>query len=225
MSRAAATGSLATGSRIIRPDAHVIYGDCVHVMEAMESASVDFVLTDPPYLLKFRLRDGRISAKDRSPAWIKPAFAEIYRVLKPDTFCVSFYGWNAADLFISAWKSAGFRIAGHLVFPKPYASSSRYVGHCHEQAYLLVKGKPGTPARLLRDVRSWAYTGNRLHPTQKPACILRPLIRAFCPADGTVLDPFCGSGSTLVAARQTGRKSIGIELDRSYFGIARRRLC
>lgn len=53
---------------------------------------------------------------------------------------------------------------------------------------------------------------------------LAPLIAAFCPAGGLVLDPFCGSGSTLVAAREVGCDYLGIELDRSYHRIAARRL-
>lgn len=74
------------------------------------------------------------------------------------------------------------------------------------------------------DVIDFPYSGNRLHPTQKPVAALAPLVAAFCPADGLVLDPFCGSGSTLVAARQAGRDYLGIELDRSYHRIATRRL-
>jgi hypothetical protein len=42
------------------------------------------------------------------------AFAEIFRVLRRDSFCVSFYGWHQADKFIAAWREAGFRLAGHL---------------------------------------------------------------------------------------------------------------
>ncbi|MGH7193043.1 MAG: DNA methyltransferase, partial [Candidatus Saccharimonadales bacterium] len=53
---------------------------------------------------------------------------------------------------------------------------------------------------------------------------LKPLIEAFCPAGGLVLDPFAGSGSTLVAARETGRPYLGIELDRCHWGTAVRRL-
>lgn len=68
------------------------------------------------------------------------------------------------------------------------------------------------------------YSGNRLHPTQKPVAALTPLIEAFCPEDGLVLDPFCGSGSTLVAATDAGCDYLGIELDRTYHGIAARRL-
>lgn len=202
----------------------VIHGDCIKLMRRLPTASVDFVLTDPPYLVRYRDRGGRTIANDDNGRWLIPAFAEMHRVMKPATFCVSFYGWNAADWFIAAWRDAGFRIVGHLVFPKPYASSSRYLAHHHEQAYLLAKGDVDRPALVLPDVREWAYTGNRLHPTQKPVSALRPLVEAFCSPSGLVLDPFCGSGSSLVAARELGRGFLGMELDYRHHRTASNRL-
>lgn len=202
----------------------VRHGDCVQLMRRMDAASVDFILTDPPYICRYRDRLGRTVANDNNARWLEPAFAEMFRLLKPDSFCISFYGWHQADRFIGAWRAAGFRIVGHIVFPKTYPSSARFLEHRHEQAYLLAKGDPETPAEPLSDVQGWAYTGNRLHPTQKPVEALRPLIRAFCPASGLVLDPFCGSGSTLVAANEEGRDFLGIELDYRHWRTANRRM-
>jgi adenine-specific DNA-methyltransferase len=202
----------------------VLQGDCVDVMRRIPSHSVDFVLTDPPYITRYRARDGKSVINDNNDRWLQPAFTQVYRVLKPDSFCVSFYGWNKADLFLSAWRNAGFRIAGHIVFRKQYASSVRFMRYQHEQAYLLAKGNPRPPAQPVSDVIDFAYTGNRLHPTQKPIEALSPLIEAFCKPSGTVLDPFCGSGSTLVAAQQLDRRYLGIELDESHYRTALRRL-
>ncbi|WP_445490614.1 DNA methyltransferase [Rhodopseudomonas sp. RCAM05734] len=202
----------------------VLSGDCVPIMRQISGASVDFILTDPPYLVRYRSRSGQTIANDDRDGWLEPAFAEMYRLLKPGSFCVSFYGWNAADKFIGAWRKAGFRIVGHIVFRKKYASSTGFLQYRHEQAYLLAKGAVEFPAEPLPDVMDWSYTGNRMHPTQKPISILEPLIKAFCPLNGVVLDPFCGSGSTLVAARRAGRSCIGIELDEGHHGTAELRL-
>jgi site-specific DNA-methyltransferase (adenine-specific) len=133
------------------------------------------------------------------------AFSDLYRLLKPHTFCSSFNGWQAVDKFYRAWIDAGFRAVGHIVFVKDYASSERcFRGH-HEQAYLLIKGRPARPAKPLEDVLPWTYTGNRMHPTEKAVPTLAPLIRTFSRPGDVVLDPFCGSGSTLVAAGLLGR--------------------
>jgi adenine-specific DNA-methyltransferase len=202
----------------------VINGDCVSVLQDLPAEAVDFVLTDPPYLVNYRSRDGRSIANDASAGWLKPAFEQIYRVLKQDSYCVSFYGWNRVDQFFSAWKTAGFRPAGHLVWVKSYASSSGLLSYRHEQAYLLVKGEVTRPTPPLPDVLEWHYTGNRLHPTQKPVRSLKPVIGAFTKPGDIVLDPFCGSGSTLLAAKILGRRYIGIDLDPQFCQTARERL-
>ncbi len=202
----------------------ILNGDCIDVMRKLERGSVDFILTDPPYITRYRGRDGRTVANDDNARWLKPAFNQMHRVLKYGSFCLSFYGWNKVDLFMDAWRSAGFDIVGHIVFRKRYASSSRFLRYSHEQAYLLAKGAVRPPAQPICDVIDFDYTGNRLHPTQKPVQALRPLIESFCKPGGLVLDPFSGSGSTLVAARDTGRNWLGIELSREHFETATRRL-
>lgn len=202
----------------------VMHGDCVRLMRRLDTASIDFILTDPPYLVRYRDRTGRTVANDDNGRWLVPAAAEMHRVLKDGAFCLSFYGWNQADRFIAAWRAAGFRLVGHVVFRKRYASSARFLEHRHEQAYLLAKGDVRRPTAPLSDVIDWVYTGNRLHPTQKPVEILTPLITGFCPAGGLVLDPFCGSGSTLAAAQSVGRTFLGMELDYQHHRTACRRL-
>lgn len=198
----------------------VMHGDCVDVMRGLPKASIDLVLTDPPYLCNYRDRSGRTVANDNDGAWLQPAFAQIARVLKPDSFCVSFYGWHQVDQFMAAWRAAGLHPLAHLVFHKEYASSQRYAAAHHECAYLLAKGKPPKPSEPPADVAPWQYTGNRLHPTQKPVSVLEPMVHNFCPRGGLVLDPFCGSGSTLVAAQRRGRDWLGIELDAEHHATA-----
>lgn len=202
----------------------VLLGDCRTILADLPSESADFCLTDPPYLVNFCDRAGRTLAGDRTGEWLKPAFAEVFRLLKQNSVCVSFYGWSRADEFIEAWRAAGFRLAGHLTFPKRYTSSSGLVRYQHESAYVLAKGAPRPPDHLLGDVIDWSYSGNALHPTQKPLNVLTPLIESFCPWGGVTLDPFAGSGSTLVAAKLAGRHAIGVEIEAKMQACANARL-
>lgn len=107
-------------------------GDCLKLLPKMAGNSVDFILTDPPYITRYRSRDGRSVPNEHHDAWLKPSFAEMYRVLKPDSFAVSFYGWPKADRFLTASRAAGFRVVGHLVFPKRYTSKTHVceTGRC-----------------------------------------------------------------------------------------------
>lgn len=96
-----------------------------------------------------------------------------------------------------------------------------HTGHIDAGSYLSVDGGPRLERSVLH-VRS--CHGYAQHPTQKPVGILTPLIEYSCPPDGTVLDPFAGSGSTARAAKDVGRNAIVIEQDAAYCEIARERL-
>ncbi len=96
-----------------------------------------------------------------------------------------------------------------------------HTGHIEAGAYTSEDGGP----RLMRSVIYAANChGYADHPTQKPVEIIRPLLNYSVHAGGTVLDPFCGAGSTLVAAKSLGMKGIGIELQECHAESAARRL-
>jgi DNA modification methylase len=203
----------------------IINDDCLRIMPEISDGGIDFILTDPPYLARYQDRSGRRILNDDNDTWMKPAFAEMYRVLARHRFCVSFYGWPNADRFMEAFRSAGFRIVGHLVFPKRYTSTTRHLRYQHECAYLLAKGFPKEPEYPIGDVIEFVYSGNKLHPTEKPLSALLPLVETFSTYDDLVLDPFAGSGSSLHAAKALGRRYLGIELDEDYHALAVERLC
>jgi DNA modification methylase len=92
----------------------ILNADCLQLLPQLPAESVHFILTDPPYITRYKARDGRTVPNDDNAAQLKPAFAETYRVLAP--VCVSFYGWPQADRFMRAYRDAGFRIVGHFVF-------------------------------------------------------------------------------------------------------------
>jgi site-specific DNA-methyltransferase (adenine-specific) len=80
-------------------------------------------------------------------------------------------------------------------------------------------------ARLMRSViRVRSMQGRAIHPSEKPIGILDPLIRYACPPGGLVVDPFAGSGSSLVATRLSGRRALGVEANEEYAERAARRL-
>jgi len=202
----------------------VIHGNCTEVLRTLPGESIDLVVTDPPYFVRYKDRSGRSIANDADPGSVLGAFTDLYRVLKPDTYCVSFYGWNSVVAFFGAWQQAGFRAVGHIVWHKGYSSRRGFLNARHEQAYVLVKGRPAKPAHPIDDVQPWEYSGNVVHPTEKAVSVLQPVVHAFSRPGSTILDPFAGSGSTLVAAALSGRNFVGIELEAKYVEHARRHL-
>ncbi len=202
----------------------IVQGDCTGVLKTVPDESADFILTDPPYFVGYKDRNGRTIANDTNPESILGAFSDLYRILKPDSVCVSFYGWNSVDSFFHFWKEAGFKPIGHIVWHKNYTSRAGFLNAQHEQAYVLAKGRPKKPKQPLDDVRAWEYSGNRVHPTEKAISVLQPLIEAFSRPGELVLDPFSGSGSTLVAAALLKRHYLGIELESRYCELAKKRL-
>lgn len=203
----------------------IAQGDCIEIMRQMPANSVDFILTDPPYLVNFRDRQGRTLQNDTNADWLRPAMQEAFRVLKQNRLMLCFYGWPRAEKFLEAWREAGFRPVGHLVFRKSYTTkATEFLRYQHEQAYLLAKARPAMIGAPLADVQRLPYTGNKLHPTQKAVMSLVPIVRAYSLPGDVVLDAFCGSGSTCAAALLTGRRYIGIELDSEYQRAASERM-
>ena len=193
-------------------------------MQSIPAESVDLAVTDPPYLVKYLPRDGRRCSNDDNDQWLRPAFHEIYRVLKPNALCATFYGWPWIERFMQAWKSVGFRPVSHLTWVKQHCSKEGYTRTHHEVGFLLAKGRPPKPFYPSSDVLPWAYTGNELHPNQKPIIAITPLIEAFSEPGEIVIDPFSGSGTTGIAAKSCNRRFILIEEVHHHFETALNRI-
>ena len=84
------------------------------------------------------------------------------------------------------------------------------------------------PEAQVPDYLKWAFEkakgGGNTHPTVKPVSLMRWLVRLACPEGGVVLDPYCGSGTTCVAAVEEGRHYIGIDRDPEFHKLATRRI-
>lgn len=202
-------------------------GDCREILPQLESETFDLVVTDPPYLVSYSGRwgsDWEPIQGDADSGWVLPAYREIHRLLKPDSLCVSFYGWPHADVFLTAWRQVGFRPVSVFALVKRRWGLGYFTRGQHELAYLLAKGKPKKPKSPMSDVLDWRQPPVPLHPNQKPIGALSRLITSFSTSHSIVLDPFCASRSTLVAARQSGRIGIGIEIEERFCEVAAMRL-
>ena len=217
--------------------------DCLKIIKKIEDKTIDLVVTDPPY--KLNKTPGSSTSSSKSDKWQGNLIAgdktanitnnikfsdwlpEVYRVLKENAHC---YIWvndkNLVDLCNEAEK-VGFRLHNILVWKKNNCTPNRwYMKNC-EFILFLHKGK-SFPINNLGDSQLFECDNingkNKLHPTQKPIEYLNRLILNSSKENDIVFDPFVGSGSTCVSAKQLNRKYIGIEIDKKYFDISKNRL-
>jgi site-specific DNA-methyltransferase (adenine-specific) len=203
------------------------HGDCREILPQLEPEAFDLVLTDPPYLVSYSGRwgsDWGIIEGDSDQGWVGPVYRELWRTLKPDSLCITFYGWPSADVFFDAWYLSGFRPVSVLVLIKGRWGLGHFTRAQHEQAYILAKGRPKKPQAAISDVLIWDDLPQQFHPNQKPLGAMSRLVSTFSSDGGLILDPFCGSGTTLVAARHHGRRAVGIEIEERYCELAALRL-
>lgn len=196
----------------------VLYlGDCLEVMPAL--GKVDAVVTDPPYGMDW---DGKVTVgkggHGRSGAKAKHYGKRILnddRPFDPSPFNAIqhriFWGFNHFPQHLSKGRA--------LVWIK---RSDEAFGSFLSDAELAWCSS-GHGVYCFRDQSLMAETKHRAHPTQKPVPLMEWCIGQF-PNAQTILDPFMGSGTTLVACAKLGRKGIGIELDEQYYEIALRRV-
>ena len=208
----------------------VIHGDCLDVLRSMPDASVDAVVTDPPYgvglksqTTKHTVRLGGYATysddETTTIALVKEAISQCRRIAKcvlvtPGTRILQHY--PQADDIGTVFMPNG---AGRGRWGFNGNNPIIYYGRCP----YLAKGLGARPNSV--SATHWNRRKDAEHPCEKPEQWMVWMVkRATVSAGLTVLDPFCGSGTTGVACMKTGRNFIGIELDAGYCEIARRRI-
>jgi len=221
----------------------VVCGDSTHpevVAQVMDGARASCVWSDPPYGVSYRggTKDALTISNDDAEgldALLAGAFAAIDPVLADGAAIYIAHPTGPLSMtFMSNFVARGWRFHQSLVWVK----DSLVPGHSdyqlrHEGVLFGYKAAQG---RRGRGARGW-YGDNTAtsvfevprpraspeHPTAKPVELIVPMLRNSSRTDEIVLDPFLGSGSTLVAAEQLGRRCVGVELDPRYVDVAVRR--
>lgn len=207
-------------------DAVTIYhGDCADVLGSL--AAPDLVLTDPPYGVAERT-DRR--AKGRTNAALSNDFPPVHGDDQPFDPApllvypkVVLFGANhyADKLPASATWLVWDKLDG-LVTDK------RLVGFDDNADVELAWTNVGGPARLVSHrwkgmIKASEQTDSRVHPTQKPVALMSQIVAWLTKPGELVLDPYMGGGSTLRAAKNLGRRAVGIEIEERYCEVAAKR--
>ena len=218
-------------ARVIIQENTIIHADSLTVLREMETESVDAIITDPPYGINYVSQTGASIKNDKSPfIWF---LYDAFRVLKPGESgrgsLVCFTRWDVEQTFIDAMKLAGFQVKSEVIWDKVYhgmGDTKAAFAPSHENIVFAVKGKFNFPEHRPKDLVTFQKinSSQMIHPTEKPVGLLASLITSVTKPGDLILDPFAGSGSTLVAAKKTGRRFIGVELDGQYHQIAQRRV-
>ena len=201
----------------------IYHGDCREILPHLPP--VDLVLTDPPYGIALNTDNSRFSGGTAGnmakcgngigPAQGKP-IANDERPFDP-SFLVSvgksqiIWGWNHYPDKLPRGAC--------LVWLKRYDEAFGSFLSDAETAWM----SKGHGVYCRRDLSNNAIANERAHPTQKPLSLMKWCLEFF-PLAETILDPFMGSGTTLRAAKDLGRKAIGIEIEEKYCEVAARRL-
>ncbi len=225
---------------------NIYLGDCLELMVTIPDKSVDLICIDPPYEIGYNNEDW----DKRKLNW-NVMFQEFYRILKDSGNLIIFQGWSNVSktkeigekyFKLKNWiiwariKCRGaktnfgsdredilwFSKTDDYTFNKIYSNTKKKTGG--------MGNKNGQTNRSLTNV--WydispivPWSKERVdHPTQKPIRLMERIITIFSNEGSVVFDGFCGSGSTLVAAKNLKRHFVGIEKEEKYFNIAKERL-
>lgn len=205
----------------------IIHDDSLTVLRQMEDESVDAIVTDPPYGINYVSQTGAKIKNDKAPfIWF---LYDSFRVLKSGGAIICFTRWDVQQTFIDAMQLAGFKVKSEVIWDKVIGGQGDVKAQfspSHENIIFAIKGKYSFPGHRPRDLVTFQKlnSSKMVHPTEKPVGLLTNLISSVTKPGDLILDPFAGSGSTLVAAKKTGRRFIGVELDDEYYQKARQRI-
>lgn len=208
----------------------IYHGDCREVLSTL-GRSAKCVLTDPPYGISFRSNFGgrfdAIAGDDAVPIeWAD----NLRRICLPAARIYWFTHESGIAVVRDCLAGLGYQLSRMLVWDKLSPNHGGLEDYSARTEYIVAALAKGCATKLrgARDSNLIAVprVDGRLlcHPNEKPYTLMSYLIIRSTDPDDLVLDPFCGVGPTLHAARDLGRRAIGIEIEEKYCEIAVRRL-
>lgn len=230
--------ALGLSEGIQQESAHLQHGDCLTFLSKLESNSVDLILSDPPYGIEYGVADNATEAWDQTfsdsyehvfKELLPPVLKEIERVLKPGAHFYLFFPEVYQEDFYHIVQAAGLKpqTVPLIWYKGATGGAMKYYVMNYEPVLFGHKGEvrnrlrePGTcviPEPILHHTQ-------KIHPTEKPVKLLEYFIQQSTIKGELVVDPFAGSGSTLVAAIQQGRRTLGFEKDERWYNAAVQRI-
>lgn len=230
------------------PQWEIIQGDALKVLSGFAPGAFDAVITDPPYASGGRTQaeKNKSTAKkysnmgDHAPppfdgdakdqrSWTRWAAEWLYdarKICKPGAPVCMFIDWRQLPAATDALQWAGWIWRGTAVWDK--GNSRPQKGRFRQQAEYIVWGSNGDmpisrPVPCLPGVFKYGNPQNRIHLTEKPLQLMRDIVKITEPG-GRILDPFAGSGTTVLAAVLEGYSATGIEVTDAYAALARGRI-
>lgn len=210
----------------------IIEGDCLEVMRGFADKSFDCIITDPPYGVSYEggatneVKREKLE-NDETAHLYQKIYPEVYRLLKDDGTAYIFFASGREKEVFPIPLFSQYEV---LIWFKTNASfgaaNARYKQDY--EPFLYLRKNTGSKWRGSTKERTVWFekrnARNTLHPTQKPLDIISRMIVNSTDEGDTILDPFMGSGTTLVAAKYLNRNATGIEISPKYCEIARTRL-
>jgi site-specific DNA-methyltransferase (adenine-specific) len=209
----------------------LIHGECIEVMRDMPTEEFDAVITDPPYMIGAcsagdkNTKSGSWADIENSAYWYSKWFSEARRVLKNTGWLLVFGNWRSIPVYLKALYEIKAKANSCLIWDKMWIGTASKNQLRTRYEIVLFSGREDAVIsnRSFNDIYGckW-HSGNcgKYHPAEKPIALMEKLITETVPISGNVLDPFCGSGTTLLACCNLNVTCTGIERDSTYYKIA-----
>ena len=194
----------------------------------LENTKVNLVVTDPPYNVNYEGSAGKIKndnmEDDKFYQFLFNSFVNMEQAMADDASIYVFHADTEGLNFRKAFQDAGFYLSGCCIWKKPSLVLGRSPYQWQHEPCLYGWKKKGKHKWYAgrKETSVWEFEKpkkNADHPTMKPIALLAYPIKNSSMTNSLVLDPFAGSGSTLIACEQTGRICYAIELDEKYCDV------